>query len=583
MVPVACTELERLQVGASISVGVNWWDLCDHATLVPFEIAHGRETQRWKYNELLFRAVRDDKRAHLGSHAGLSDWFVPIVSKGQVAATIVVGPFSTRPPTAADLQDRWRWLTGAQGHPADPEFRAYLEAALGTLRLDSDETAALQRLLLCLAELMAGEGMADRLLNEVHRLGARLARAREPDRMWDLTRSMLDERSLRTHYSAARAWDLAQIGLERSPDQALVGLILDAEHGHPVGRAVSRYEFQRACTELAREEGETIAGQVGDNGVVFLLGVKGAARKKEAKLVAVAQRAARLARRRFGMTLHLGASTAPATTLDRSFQAALAAAETALSQRARLVLDHVATPAPGQPLRALREEVARAAIERPDRLPGTFDRYVEATALRAVHRIDGARAELEICFQRVADALLRTGALDQKGFHAMCERLDRSTHDTRVMGDLFDAYRGAVQDLAKAAQTPVLARQDRGLRGAIDFIHQHYGEALPLDVVARVSGYSRDHFSQIFKRQQGVTFERYVFRLRLDRARELLTGTDLSITRIAELAGFGSTQYLCRVFRRSMGATPVQYRRRLRPSWARRGGGPLAVVHKETR
>jgi transcriptional regulator GlxA family with amidase domain len=105
--------------------------------------------------------------------------------------------------------------------------------------------------------------------------------------------------------------------------------------------------------------------------------------------------------------------------------------------------------------------------------------------------------------------------------------------------------------------------------------------------VARASGYSRDHFSQLFKTQQGVTFERYVFRLRLDRARELLTGTDLSVTRVAELSGFGSTQYLCRVFRRALGSTPLAYRRRLMPDWARRRAGLGAqrnpVKSKDTR
>jgi AraC-like DNA-binding protein len=576
MVPVACTELERLKVGASINVGVHWFTLCDHATLIPFETSHGRETLRWKYNERQFQAVRRERRARLGSHAGFSDVFAPIVCKGEVVGTIVVGPFSEGSPSAADILDRWRWLTGGQGHLGDPEFRAYLYATLGTLRLGPDQAEALQRLVACLAALMASEGRADVLLNEIHRLGDDLATTREADRMWELARSMLDERSLKMQYSAASAYPLAQAGLERSPDQALVGLIADLERGSAVDHAVSRYELQRACTELARDEGEAIAGQVGANGVVFLVGTKGSLHKKQLKLSALADRASRLARKRFGVSLHFGASSAPATSLDRSFQVALAAAEVALTRRVKLVLEETA-PDRGRALRALREEVARAATERADHLPATFDRYVEVAAMRAGHRIEGARAELEICFQRVADALLRTGALDQKGFLALCERLDRSTGDAATMNDLFEAYRTTIGDLAKAARSPVVARQDRGLRGALDFVHQHYAEPLPLEAVAKASGYSRDHFSQLFKEQQGVTFERYLFRMRVDRARELLTGTDLSVTRVAELAGFGSAQYLCRVFHRVVGSTPLEYRRRLMPSWAKRGGGPLAV------
>ncbi|HEV8246454.1 MAG TPA: AraC family transcriptional regulator, partial [Polyangiaceae bacterium] len=46
--------------------------------------------------------------------------------------------------------------------------------------------------------------------------------------------------------------------------------------------------------------------------------------------------------------------------------------------------------------------------------------------------------------------------------------------------------------------------------------------------------------------------------------------TDLNVTRIAELSGYGSSQYLCRVFRRVQGSTPLEYRRKLLPDWAQR-------------
>jgi AraC-like DNA-binding protein len=574
LVPVGCSVLEGLKVGASIHGGGDWFTLCDHAGPVSFEIAHGRERPRWAYNERECRAAASTRRARIGSHAGFCDLFVPVLSQKEVAATIVVGPFSPGPPSAADILARWRWLTGAQGHPADAEFRSYLKTTLGTLRLDRAGAKSLERLLTCLAQLMAGTGRADLLANEVHRLGTELAVARASDRMWKWTRSMLDERSQHTHYSAARTYDLVQLGLDRAPDQALVGLFVDLEPGgNAVDQAVLRYELQRACTDLARAEGDTIAGQIGDHGVVFLVASKGSTHKRQLKLKALAESASLLGRRRYGCGLSFGASTAPAMSLDRSFQAALSAAELALTRRAKLVVEQAPTTAPGRALRALREEVARVAKERADLLPATFDRYVEVVSIRTGYRMDGARAELEICFQRVADALLGAGVLDQKSFLAMCERLDRSSGDATTVNDLFEAYRTAIHDLARAAEAPVAARQDRGLQGAIDFIQQHYSEPLPLSVVARASGYSRDHFSELFKTQQGVTFERYVFRLRLGRARELLTGTDLSVTRVAELSGFGSPQYLCRVFRRAVGTTPLAYRRRAMPDWARRRAG----------
>jgi AraC-like DNA-binding protein len=88
--------------------------------------------------------------------------------------------------------------------------------------------------------------------------------------------------------------------------------------------------------------------------------------------------------------------------------------------------------------------------------------------------------------------------------------------------------------------------------------------------VARVSGFSTAHFSELFKKQEGTTFRTYLLRLRLARAKELLTGTDLSVKRIAELSGYGSPQYLSRVFRRIVGMTPLAYRRKILPDWFRK-------------
>jgi AraC-like DNA-binding protein len=80
-----------------------------------------------------------------------------------------------------------------------------------------------------------------------------------------------------------------------------------------------------------------------------------------------------------------------------------------------------------------------------------------------------------------------------------------------------------------------------------------------------VAGFAPKYFSKLFHEQQRTTFEKYLFEVRLERARLLLGGTDLQIGRIAELSGFRSPQNLCRVFRRAVGATPLAYRREQLP------------------
>jgi AraC-like DNA-binding protein len=110
-------------------------------------------------------------------------------------------------------------------------------------------------------------------------------------------------------------------------------------------------------------------------------------------------------------------------------------------------------------------------------------------------------------------------------------------------------------------EQPVPARQDRSLRAALDYIHQNYSGPLRLGRVARIAGFTPNHFSKLFIKSERLPFEQYVVRLRVDRAKQLLAGTELDVMRVAELSGFNSAPYFCRVFRRATGTTPLAFRR----------------------
>lgn len=81
------------------------------------------------------------------------------------------------------------------------------------------------------------------------------------------------------------------------------------------------------------------------------------------------------------------------------------------------------------------------------------------------------------------------------------------------------------------------------------------------DVVDYV-GFSRSRFYEMFKSETGLTPNDYVQRLRISQACESLSGSDESITSIACRMGFSDSQYFARVFRKYMGETPSDFRRR---------------------
>ena len=127
---------------------------------------------------------------------------------------------------------------------------------------------------------------------------------------------------------------------------------------------------------------------------------------------------------------------------------------------------------------------------------------------------------------------------------------------------MFAVYRRSVAALVAFAERPVQSGQVSGLGGALAFITDHIGEPLTLARVARVAGFAPSYFSALFKRHEGETFERYVRRMRIERAKELLAQRKLPIARVAELTGFRLRHYFYRVFKEIVGVTPKAYQSR---------------------
>jgi len=275
----------------------------------------------------------------------------------------------------------------------------------------------------------------------------------------------------------------------------------------------------------------------------------------------LADKASRLARQEFGLSLHFGTAEAdPALPLSRAYQSAIAAAESALVRGVKLSSAEASNGGSAVSLWQLRQELGKA-IDRPDSLKARFDRYLEAVAAHRGYRMELAEADLQVGFERVAEPLVAGSVLDPRTFHAMREGLGRATREARGTNDLFAAYRRAVADLSDAIKRLVLARHDRSVRRALDYIQGHFTERLSLARVAREVAVTPNYFSRIFRNQQRLTFERYVLRLRIERAKQLLSSTEIDAARVAELSGFNSAQYLSHAFRRALGMTPLEYRR----------------------
>lgn len=82
--------------------------------------------------------------------------------------------------------------------------------------------------------------------------------------------------------------------------------------------------------------------------------------------------------------------------------------------------------------------------------------------------------------------------------------------------------------------------------------------------LAHAAGYSVDHFSRIFMKIIGQRPQHYMIQAKIERARQLLTESNLTIGAISEVVGFQDIFYFSRQFKQKIGQSPSQYRKTLR-------------------
>ncbi len=100
----------------------------------------------------------------------------------------------------------------------------------------------------------------------------------------------------------------------------------------------------------------------------------------------------------------------------------------------------------------------------------------------------------------------------------------------------------------------------RRLRRVIEHVDRHLEAPLSLRALAALAGLSVFHFARAFKESTGLSPHRYVLRRRVDRARQLLAGTGLSLAEIAVRCGFSNQSHFTTAFRQIAGATPTRWR-----------------------
>ncbi|MCR4779614.1 MAG: AraC family transcriptional regulator [Ruminiclostridium sp.] len=98
------------------------------------------------------------------------------------------------------------------------------------------------------------------------------------------------------------------------------------------------------------------------------------------------------------------------------------------------------------------------------------------------------------------------------------------------------------------------------IKKCVDLIDTNYTRRITLEELCEKTGMSKQHICRLFRSVLDTRPTEYIAKRRIQAAKELLSGTEMTIEEIAENVGFGSSSYFCKLFKRYEGISPAAFR-----------------------
>lgn len=101
---------------------------------------------------------------------------------------------------------------------------------------------------------------------------------------------------------------------------------------------------------------------------------------------------------------------------------------------------------------------------------------------------------------------------------------------------------------------------DRRVMKVIEFIGEHYAETLTNDHLAAMAAMATNSFLRLFKAEMGLTLQRFVQKVRIEKALMEMHNSNISIEQIALECGFSDRHHFSKIFKQLVGMPPGQFR-----------------------
>lgn len=147
--------------------------------------------------------------------------------------------------------------------------------------------------------------------------------------------------------------------------------------------------------------------------------------------------------------------------------------------------------------------------------------------------------------------------------------LDESNHDYEmllrtVLSDIWCKLLDVALPLIESASKNKHAdRMNDKIKTMLIFIHEHYQDKITASEIAGAAFISERECFRLFRGCLNTSPAEYILGYRMQKACYMLAGTNEPVTLVSHMCGLGSSSYFGKVFRKRMGCTPLEYRRKM--------------------
>jgi AraC-like DNA-binding protein len=117
-----------------------------------------------------------------------------------------------------------------------------------------------------------------------------------------------------------------------------------------------------------------------------------------------------------------------------------------------------------------------------------------------------------------------------------------------------------IQTGLKAKNDTLFFKNSRNLELSSRYIIEHYNEKIYIDQLSKIACLSTYHFERLFKKSYGISPQGFQMRYRIEKSKELIKFTSMSLGSIAEKVGYADIHSFNKAFKRLVGIPPSKYR-----------------------